>query len=106
MAWTNSKVFRRTLSELFSNTQAWDFDVDAYKVALYNNTGTPDADATTDALQSYNGAASAWVVANEVSQAVTWPAGVVPSPVSPFRWRTRCGWCSTPTTPRRGQALR
>jgi hypothetical protein len=69
-------MFRRTLSELFSNTQAWDFDVDACKVALYNNTTAPDADVTTDALQAYNGAASQWVVANEVT-GTNWSAGGV-----------------------------
>lgn len=77
MAWANSKMFRRTLSEMLDNTQAWDLGADACKVALYNGTITPDNDVTTDALQSYNGAASQWLNTNEVSQAVTWPAGGV-----------------------------
>jgi len=75
MSWSVSKMFRRTLSELFSNTQAWDFDVDACKVALYNNTVVPDADAATDALQSYAGAGSTWA-GNEIT-GTNWSAGGV-----------------------------
>lgn len=76
MAWTNSKMFRRTLSELLSNVNAWDFDIDAMKVALYVGTITPDNNVTTDELHRYNGTGSQWVVANEVS-GIGWAAGGV-----------------------------
>jgi hypothetical protein len=74
MAWTNSKIFRLTLAEMFRNTAAYDLDTDSFKVALYNNSVTPDNDVTTNVLTQYNGAASQWVVANEVAEAGTWPS--------------------------------
>src|SRR6266576_3012668 len=77
MAWTDSRMFRRTLQNAMNNTVAFDWDTDAILVALYNNSATPDKDATTDVLTGYNGAASAWVVANEVSQVGQWAAGGV-----------------------------
>lgn len=40
---------------------------DTMKFALYGNTGTPDKTVATATLSSYNGAASQWVTANEVS---------------------------------------
>lgn len=65
MAWSNSKVFAFAVLQVGSN--AVKFSTDAYKVALYGNTGTPDNTVTTAALTEYNGAASQWVTANEVS---------------------------------------
>jgi hypothetical protein len=47
---------------------------DAVKVALYNNTGTPDKDASL-ITTGYNSAASQWVVANEVTDVTNWVAG-------------------------------
>jgi hypothetical protein len=47
---------------------------DTVKVALYNNTTTPDKDAALTAT-GYNSAGSQWVVANEVSDATNWVAG-------------------------------
>lgn len=78
MAFTASAIFRQTIADTFAGTSVFDLNAptDVYKVALYNNTGTPDKDATA-ALSCYAAATSAWVVGNEVSQAVTWPvAGV------------------------------
>lgn len=74
MAWSNSKIFRPWLADVISNTAAFDLDVDAVKAALYNNTPTPDQNVTSG-NSAYN--VGQWVVANEVSQAVTWPAGGV-----------------------------
>lgn len=76
MAFTASAILRSMVSDTFAGTAVFDLNApsDTYKVALYNNTGTPDKDATS-ANSAYN--AGAWVVANEVSQAVQWPAGGV-----------------------------
>ena len=50
---------------------------DSHKVALYNNSITPDNTVATAVLTEYNGSASQWVTANEVSQAGQWAAGGV-----------------------------
>ena len=76
MAWSNSKAFRQMLADVLGNTTAMDLDSDTIKAALYNNTTTPNQDVTA-ALSGYNAATSQWVVANEVSQAVQYPAGGV-----------------------------
>jgi hypothetical protein len=67
MAWSNSKVFAWTV--LSMGTNAVKPSTDAYSVALYGNTGTPDNTVSTQALTSYNGSGSQWVVANEASGA-------------------------------------
>lgn len=76
MAFTASAIFRQTIADTLAGTAVFDLNApsDTYKVALYNNTGTPDKDATA-ANSAYN--AGQWVTANEVSQAVTWPAAGV-----------------------------
>lgn len=74
MAWTNSKVFRPFLADVLGNVAQFDLDADVFKVALYNNTITPDNDVTS-ALSAYN--TGQWITAQEVSQAVQWPAGGV-----------------------------
>lgn len=78
MAWTNSKIFRQMLGDFFVRTTnfAMDFDADSFKVALYNDSVTPDND-TTAALSAYNAATSQWVTANEQSDADSWAAGGV-----------------------------
>ena len=48
---------------------------DTVDVALYNNTGTPDKDATL-ATSAYN--AGQWVTANEVADGTNWHAGGEP----------------------------
>jgi hypothetical protein len=65
MGWSNSKVF--AFSVLTVGQNGVKYSTDAYKVALYGNSGTPDNTVTTAVLTEYNGAASQWVVANEVS---------------------------------------
>jgi hypothetical protein len=81
MAWANSKVFQRYLTNMVGNVLALDYDSDTIKAALYNNSITPDNDVATDVLTGYNGAASQWVTANEVIDSsgggTDWPAGGV-----------------------------
>jgi hypothetical protein len=52
----------------------FDLDSDTFKVALYNNTPTPDNDVTS-ANSAYN--VGQWVTANEVFQAGQWAQGGV-----------------------------
>ena len=75
MAWSASGIFARGIKDIMDRTATWDIDGDSYKAALYNNSGTPDKTVTTAALSSYNGAASQWVIANEVTDATNWVAG-------------------------------
>lgn len=82
MSWATagSAIFREFVTDSFANAVAYDLSgagVDAFKVALYNNTTAPDKDS---GLTGYNEATSQWVVANEVIDSTTgtdWPtAGV------------------------------
>jgi len=79
MAWSNSKVFQRHLTNMIGNTLAFDYDADTIKVALYGTSITPDNDVTTDVLTAYNGAASQWVTGGEIIDSsgggTDWPAG-------------------------------
>lgn len=76
MTWTDSRFFRQTLADTLAGTAVFDLDAptDTYKVALYNNTGTPDKDVAA-AASAYN--TGQWVTANEVSQVGQWAAGGV-----------------------------
>lgn len=74
MAWSNSKIFRAHIGDMMTNVAAFDLDTDSIKIALYNNTTTPDQNATA-ANSAFN--ASTWTTTNEVSQAVQWPTGGV-----------------------------
>lgn len=77
MAWSNSKIFRFFLGEVLANNAAYDLSgtPDSFKAALYNNSITPDQNVATAVLTGYNGAASQWTTANEVTDATNWPAG-------------------------------
>lgn len=75
MAWADSKIFQRYLTNMIGNALAFDYDADTIKAALYGNTITPDNDVTTDVLASYNGTASQWVTAGEKTSSTDWPAG-------------------------------
>lgn len=77
MAWTNSKVFRAWLGDSVTRATAYALGTDTLNAALYNNTTTPDQNVASGVLTGYNGTSSQWVVANEVSQSVQWPAGGV-----------------------------
>jgi hypothetical protein len=76
MAWTASAIFREMPTQAFDRSEVFDLDTDAHKVALFNNSITPDKDAT---LTGYNEAAGQWLVANEVIDSsgggTDWPAG-------------------------------
>ena len=74
MAWTGSKVFARTVSDMLDNIAAFDFGSDVPKVALYNNTPTPD-NTVVSASTAYN--VGQWATANEVFQAGQWAQGGV-----------------------------
>ncbi len=74
MAWSTSKIFVQYQVSSMSRNAAVDWDSDAMKVALYNNTGTPD-NTVAAASSAYN--TGQWVTANEVSQGGQWAAGGV-----------------------------
>lgn len=74
MAWSESKIFRAFLADVLGNVAAFDLDADSLKVALYNNSITPDANVAS-ALSAYN--TGQWVTANEVSELGQWAAGGV-----------------------------
>lgn len=87
MAWANSAIFQRAMlnpiargvagTAGFPTTYAGLVADANVKAALYNNTTTPDPTVATDVLTSYNGAASQWVVANELIDTLNtnWVAG-------------------------------
>ncbi len=77
MAWTateGSHVFKQLLVDFLVRTTSFvaDMDADAFKAALYGNTGTPDNDVTA-ANSAY--AVGQWVVGNEKTDATNWVAG-------------------------------
>lgn len=80
MAWSTSAIFRSFLGGQLDGNNLFDLDqsagntTDIYKVALYNNTITPDKNAT-GANSAYN--VGQWATAQEVSQAGQWPTGGV-----------------------------
>jgi hypothetical protein len=74
MAWSNSKVFRQYLADSLNRTAALDLNADSFKVALYNNTITPDNDVTA-ANSAYN--VGQWATANEQFEAGQWAQGGV-----------------------------
>lgn len=74
MAWTNSRIFRAYLADCLGNVAALDADADLHHAALYNNTITPDQDAAS-ASTAYN--TGQWATAQEVFEAVQWPAAGV-----------------------------
>ena len=75
MAFTASKIFRAFLGDALANTAAFDLSgsgVDTFKVALFNNTTTPNQDVAA-ASSAFN--TGVWVVANEVTDATNWVSG-------------------------------
>lgn len=72
MAWSTSEIFRAYLSDIITVTNLTTYaglDADTIKVALYNNSITPDQNAAV-ASTAYN--TGQWAVANEVSQVGQW----------------------------------
>ena len=74
MAWTNSKISRQYLADMIGNVAAFAYDADTIKNALFNNSITPDNDATA-ANFAFN--AGQWANTNEVSDGAEWAAGGV-----------------------------
>lgn len=76
MAWSQSGMFRQTLADILDKTlTTHDFDAASmFKVALFNNSVTPNFDATA-ANTAYD--AGTWVTANEVWQSGQWAQGGV-----------------------------
>lgn len=75
MAWANSKVFRPLINDFLTRTASFTIDIDGadtIKVALYNNSITPDTNVTA-ANSAYN--AGQWANTNEVTDATNWVAG-------------------------------
>ena len=70
MAWTNSKIFSSFVTDALNNTTAFDGNSDAFKVALFDNTITPDQ-TVVSASAAY--AAGVWA-SGGVSDATGWPA--------------------------------
>ncbi len=71
MAWSASKIFVTFIEDCLENTAAYDLNLDAIKVCLWDNDITPDNTVTT-ANRAY--AAGQWVSAgNEVYDAAEWP---------------------------------
>lgn len=76
MAWSDSRVFRAFVGDVVSNTAEFNLSGtgDTFKVALYNNTITPDNDVSA-ANSAYN--TGQWANTNEVSEVGEWDAGGV-----------------------------
>lgn len=73
MAWADSRVFDQFVLAALDRTTAYDIDGDAFKVALYENTITPDRSAT---LANIATNAGAWVYSgHEITDASGWPSG-------------------------------
>lgn len=74
MAWTNSKIFREWMLQMYqvSGTGYTGLDSDTVKVALFNTTSTPDQDAAVGSTGFNSGV---WVTANEVTDATNWVSG-------------------------------
>lgn len=74
MAWSASAIFREWVaqSQQVSGTGYTGLDSDTIKVALYNNSITPDKDA---AVASTGYDTGQWATANEVVDATNWVAG-------------------------------
>jgi hypothetical protein len=75
MAWSNSKIFRQYIADRLANANEMDLDADTLKVALYNNSITPDNDVTA-ANSAYD--VGQWVkTTNEMYEAGQWDQGGV-----------------------------
>lgn len=84
---TTSSVFGAFIADSFNASHALDLDSHLLKLALYNNTGTPDKTVAA-ASAAYN--TGQWVTGNEVTDAGGWAAGgrQLTSPTSTFTGST------------------
>src|SRR5579862_514132 len=76
MAWTASHMFRQWVSDCLTHTATPNFATDVPKVALYNNSITPNENDTA-ANDAYNGGSGQWLTANEIFQSGQWAQGGV-----------------------------
>jgi hypothetical protein len=76
MAWSDSHVFRAMMTDQLSGTAVFDLNApsDTYRVALFNNSVTPDKDVSS-ANSAFD--VGQWDNVNEVSDGVLWTAGGV-----------------------------
>lgn len=77
MAWSTSKIFRQYVADVQTVTSLTGFtglDSDTIRVALYNNSITPDQNVTA-ANTAYN--AGVWANTNEITSSSNWPAAGV-----------------------------
>ena len=72
MAFATSGVFGALLEDALENTAALDLNLDAMKVALFDNVTAPDVDAATAAASFAGGV---WTTTNEVIDGANWPTG-------------------------------
>lgn len=77
MAWggTDTHVFGAFIESCVENIAAFDIIDDTLKVALFNNTPTPDEDATAANSRYTQGQ---WLTTSEVSDGTNWDAGGEP----------------------------
>lgn len=73
MAWSNSKVFAATTTDLLNNTTALDHNSDTFKNALFDNTITP-SNTVASASAAYG--AGVWAT-GEVTSTGEWDTGGV-----------------------------
>ena len=71
MTWSASKIFTAFIENALENDVAFNLDTDTFKVALFNDTPTPDQ---TVALANTAFGAGVWA-ANEVFDAAEWATG-------------------------------
>lgn len=71
MAWSASKIFVSTIEDMLENTTAMDLNTDSFKVALFNNTITPDQ-TVVSASTAFG--AGVWA-SGQVFDAAEWPTG-------------------------------
>jgi hypothetical protein len=75
MPWSGSAIIREFVTDALANAVAYDLSgagIDTFKIALFNNTPTPDKDSS---VTGYNEATGQWLVANEKTSSTDWPAG-------------------------------
>ena len=73
MAWSASKLFTATVTDLMNNTTAVDANSDTFKIALFTNAITPDQTVASAATAF---GAGVWA-AGEVFDAAEWATGGV-----------------------------
>src|SRR4051812_29841942 len=75
MAWTDSRVLRSFLTDTLAGTAVFDLDSpsDTYKLALFNNSVTPDKDASS--ANSRYGTPATFTTGNEVVDVTNCVAG-------------------------------